>query len=116
MPRSTFRLLLLALASVAMLAAMPACTAVVVDPAVSRPAPAPQPVIVVPGQTYYKRGYGRHYQGPSRQRVNRRLAVCNTNYNNCMANCNAFTNPSQRALCVSQCNASAQQCRAQSTQ
>lgn len=115
---------------------LPACTAVVVqEPYVYEPAPPPQPVIVVPGQTYYHEDYGTHYRpgynrgyhgggyggshggdAPSRQQVNRRLRVCNANYNNCMTNCNTLIDASQRALCINQCNAAQQQCLDQTTQ
>ncbi|MCA1945664.1 MAG: hypothetical protein LDL30_10340 [Desulfovibrio sp.] len=95
-------------AALLLLGVLTGCTAVVVDePYVYRPTPPPPAVIVLPGETYGA-------PPPDRNRVNRRLSVCTANYNNCMASCNAFANPSQRALCVSQCNAAMQQCRSRS--
>lgn len=108
MRRETFARGMMLLAIFAALVGVSACTAVVVDePYVYRPAPPPPAVIVLPGETYGS-------PPPDRNRVNRRLTVCTANYNNCMASCNAFANPSQRALCVSQCNAAMQQCRSRS--
>lgn len=89
----------------AVLFVLAACTAVVVDdPYVYRPAPPPPAVIVLPGETYGT-------PPPDRNRINRRLTVCNANYNSCLVSCNALPNPSQKALCMSQCNAAFQQCQ-----
>lgn len=99
---------LIVVAMFAVLFVLAACTAVVVDdPYVYRPAPPPPAVIVLPGETYGS-------PPPDRNRINRRLTVCNANYNNCLVSCNALPHPSQKALCTSQCNAAFQQCQQRS--
>ncbi|GAB7080958.1 hypothetical protein [Megalodesulfovibrio paquesii] len=96
-------------AALLLLAVLTGCTAVVVDePYVYRPAPPPPAVIVLPGETYGAP------PPPSRRQYNNRINVCNANYNTCMASCNNFINPSQKALCINQCNAALQQCQRQS--
>ncbi|MEF3697737.1 hypothetical protein [Desulfolutivibrio sp.] len=75
------------------------------DPYYYGPPPPPPPRYG--GGGYYGGGHG--YQADER-RQSRGRQNCNAQWSNCVAVCNQFPNPSQRAMCIASCNNGLNQC------
>lgn len=60
---------------------------------------------------YYGPGYGGgHGEQAAERHRNRMRQNCNTQWANCTAMCNQVGNPSQRAMCIANCNNALNNC------